>query len=198
MPEKANMRRCETCRWADLLVDETIDEDSPLYTCRRGDFAKDPPATFGEKYDNDRPAGDGTECESCPAYDSRYIEFPIEVTGVDIKDLVFRPTSDTGRPVRLRACADGWDRDKTYIGVYICDAPLEAMYSRNRETGRLTLTTLNNPLIYVPSERRFIRGIECWWDRVPSSDDVADLTDDDIARSPVFQMGRMVFGGDRE
>lgn len=53
--------------------------------------------------------------------------------------------------------------EKTYIGIYIGDLPIQILTSYKESTGQLINSTMNNPAIFVPELKKIIYGCESWW-----------------------------------
>lgn len=122
------------------------------------------------------------EEHECEHFDSRYIEFPINVTGIE-KSFDFGAEHSLypcGQPVLVRPCDDE-NKVKTYFGILLGDLPIDAAISHNRTTGVLNVATLNNPAIFVPELKKIVYGCESWWARINSLEEAKSvITDSDI------------------
>lgn len=115
------------------------------------------------------------DCDGCPDYKSRYIEFPIEVDkivyGEEDKGYNSR---NCGRLVKVRHC----DSEKTYLGIHLGDLPVSTYVTyKDRE---LKVSQMINPAIFVPELSRVVYGCESWWGFIDSMDELSDITDEDI------------------
>lgn len=138
-----------------------------------GYFCSPDSETLGEKWKNKKEI-DKEQCESCPKFRSRYIEYPITVNKIEKGNPAIWDVSFV--PVAVRLCKN----DKTYFGIYIGEIPWRMTASLNEETGCLTIDTVSNPGIYVPALGKIVYGAESWWRRLSPDEDVSDITDDDI------------------
>ena len=88
------------------------------------------------------------------------------------QDLQFYPT-----PKSL--CAKEYN-EKTYIGIYIGDLPIQILTSYKESTGQLINSTMNNPAIFVPELKKIIYGCESWWKTIRSVDEFSKISNEDI------------------
>ena len=85
---------------------------------------------------------------------------------------------ETGSFVKVRPCGD-WAKDKTYLGIYIGDAALSSSISI--EDDKITCNwALYNPAILLPEVGKIVYGIESWWGRIKSEEDLKEISDLDI------------------
>lgn len=94
------------------------------------------------------------ECESCQKFKSKYVEYPITVHEIY--------------------------NEKTYIGIYIGDLPIQILTSYKESTGQLINSTMNNPAIFVPELKKIIYGCESWWKTIRSVDEFSKISNEDI------------------
>lgn len=80
-----------------------------------------------------------TDCETCRLFKSRYIEYPLTISGMEIK----QPTvSDVAfAPVRVMLCED----NKMYFGILLGEFPQKMEVSFDEDTKMLNVSTVNNP-----------------------------------------------------
>ena len=120
------------------------------------------------------------ECESCQKFKSKYIEYPITVHEIENKPI---DTSGLGHEegslVAIRPCAKEYN-EKTYIGIYIGDLPIQILTSYKESTGQLINSTMNNPAIFVPELKKIIYGCESWWKTIRSVDEFSKISNEDI------------------
>ena len=65
--------------------------------------------------------------------------------------------------------------EKTYIGIYIGDLPIQILTSYKESTGQLINSTMNNPAIFVPELKKIIYGCESWWKIIRSVDEFSKM-----------------------
>lgn len=121
---------------------------------------------------------DGVECEQ---FDSRYIEYPLTIDGIDnefnTKDQL--SLNECGKLVRISPCGDEY-KGKTYLGILLGDLPIGAFISFSRESKRLLVAPHSNPAIFVPELKKIIYGCESWWGEIESPEDLKDMTTEEI------------------
>ena len=79
-------------------------------------------------------------------------------------------------PVKVRLCEDG----KTYFGILLGNFPWKAHVAYNDDEEKLRISTLTNPCILLPEQKKIVFGAGSWWCRINPGDDISDITDDDI------------------
>lgn len=103
------------------------------------------------------------------------IEYPLEISGVK-KKMGLKPNKDkVGSLVKIRPCADEYG-DKTYLGIYIGDFPIDLIHMFHKPTKELRVTAWNNPAIYVFALKKVIYGCESWW---------AEISDEEMLDWPI-------------
>lgn len=117
---------------------------------------------------------DPSVCETCEKFKSRYIEYPLTIDGIDVKQP--EAYGITFTPVKVRPCKE----DKTYFGILLGNFPWMTSASFNEEAKKLTISTANNPCILIPERKEIVFGAESWWQRIEPGDDISDITDEDI------------------
>ena len=62
------------------------------------------------------------DCEKCQKYRSKYIQFPISISGIENQQI---PTEPEGicRWVRIRPCSSKFE-DRTYLGIFLGTLPI--------------------------------------------------------------------------
>lgn len=120
-------------------------------------------------------------CEKCDRFKSRYIEYPITVTGIDIAPIEYKDTwhAKVGTLVAVRPCGKEFSK-KTYLGFYLGDLPQQNTVRFNEEEGKLKVDVLTNPAMYVPELGRIIWGCGSWWKTIEKEEDLRKITDEDI------------------
>ena len=119
------------------------------------------------------------QCENCPDYESRFIEYPIQVNSIKCDKMKQLMMGRAGSLVKIRPCNKEYG-DKTYLGLYLGNQPWSQTVSYNKELGELTVGVATNPAIYVFDLQRIIFGAESWWGIIESLEELKDITDDDI------------------
>ena len=135
--------------------------------------APDAAKTLGDRWKMKQEI-DPKDCENCPRYKCRYIEYPLTINGLDIKSP--EPWGIDPSLCRVRPAGD----EKTYLGIYIGEIPRYTTASYNEESGTLKISTACNPMIYIPELDKSVFGDESWWSRIDSEEDLADITDEAI------------------
>lgn len=126
-------------------------------------------------------------CSICPLYKSRYIEYPITVSGIDMKPMEIHFERNIGRLVSVKPCGEEYN-DKTYLGLHLGDHPLWNSVSRNEKTGMLTIAPVTNPLIYIFETKTLVYGAESWWSRIETPEQLKEITEDDINKQWYVQL----------
>ena len=129
--------------------------------------------TLGERWEMKQEINP-EQCENCQRYECRYIEYPLTINGLDIKEP--KPWGIRPGLCRVRPAAE----KKTYLGIYIGEIPRYTSASLDKETGILEISSACNPMIYIPELNRAVFGDESWWSRIEDGEDISDITDDDI------------------
>jgi len=120
------------------------------------------------------------------------IKFPIEVK--DIKGYFERPkkgfmsSAEMGALVRIRPCGEEY-KDRTFLGIYIGDLPIDIVYEVEKEDGTLHVRTYNNCAFYVFELKKLIFGCESWWAELKDDADIDRMiTDADIDNVPYVKV----------
>ena len=118
------------------------------------------------------------DCEKCPYFDSRYIEYPITVNGIDYEKY---DTYNLDKPglVKIRPCGEKYG-GKTYLGLLLGDLPASTHVSYDKKTKRLTVGMVGNPAIFVFKTKEVVYGCESWWGRIKDPSELTDITDETI------------------
>lgn len=115
----------------------------------------------------------------CDEYKCLYIEYPIEVSAIN-RNTVHSSYRDSqiGKFASIRPC--GEECNKTHLGLYLGDLPLDITVSHNPETKELNLSYMSNPAIFVFDLNKIVYGMESWWSIIETKDDLKEITDLDI------------------
>lgn len=84
----------------------------------------------------------------------------------------------TGDLVKIRPIGD-WAEGKTYLGFYLGDAATSAGLKMEDDVIKCYIGA-RNPAIFIPEVKKIVYGYESWWGRIKSTDEVKEITDDDI------------------
>ena len=123
------------------------------------------------------------QCESCEFFKSKFIEYPITISGIDIDtDTRSLRQADIGKLAKIRPCGEEYD-DKTYIGIYLGDLPHAPHISHNENTGMLKIIPMMNPAIFVPELKKIIFGCESWWSLIEKPEDMDKEITDELIQS---------------
>lgn len=161
--------KCRTCRYARPNLDGTI-------LCGNHE-------TTGHE-----DAGPGI-CDECPAYESRYIEYPITVNSIELDPLEAWDEKSIGGLVAVRPCS-GNPEGRTYLGLYLGQQPWILSAAFHKNAGSLRIHAVSNPLIYVFETKSLVRGADSWWSRIGSPEDMRQITDTDIDKTWYVQLLR--------
>lgn len=133
------------------------------------------------------------DCEHCPHYDSRFIEYPIQVNAIHTSKMQQSDMLHAGSLVAIRPVAEKYG-GKTYLGLYLGNQPWKVHSSYHPETRILQVGAMTNPAIYVFTLHQVIFGAESWWKRISSPKDFAGISDAEIDGQWYVQMAKGLFG----
>lgn len=165
------MTRQDKCRYAYINLKSISDDDA--YLCLK----------------QDQKAVTCEECNLCQMFNSRFIEYPIQVNEIKQNPIEYSNglhASYVGKPVAVRV------KDKTYLGIFIGDLPSRTHISYMAQTGRLSVNVVDNPAMFVPELNRIVFGYESWWKVLESEEDFKDITDSDINNTWYVQMLKLI------
>jgi len=112
---------------------------------------------------------------------------PITIEAIDLSELgevrlqkpIFSPR-EQGSFVAVRKAGE----EKTKLGLYLGDLPL-SVGGRivDGEDGKTLVVGrgVANPCIFVFEDNQFVFGLESWWGKIESADQLREITDDDIS-----------------
>ena len=129
------------------------------------------------------------DCASCGKYKSRYIEYPITVTGIENSPFSPRYGAEAGSPCEVSPCGEEYG-GKTYLGIYLGELPFMIHTTYDPESGIIRNTPANNPAIFVPELKKIIFGIESWWRIIEKPEDFRGISQDDIESTWYVQLLR--------
>ena len=165
-------KKIERCKFSFPYMGKEEGKVKVNYFCRKGEEEK-------EIRDSD--------CEMCENFKSRYIEYPITVSGIHIDNPEYNDSSRVGSLVKIRPCGKEYE-SKTYLGVLLGDLPTEPYITYKRDNGELTVRNMTNPAIYVFELKRIVFGYESWWGVIEDEDDFKNITDEDIENTWYVQL----------
>ena len=120
------------------------------------------------------------ECENCDKFDSRYIEYPLTINGIENGKIDISGLGhEIGCLCEIKPCGEEYKK-KSYMGFYLGNLPIAIHTSFSRDTGILKNSTMNNPAIFVPELKKIIYGCESWWREIESVEDFMGISEEDI------------------
>lgn len=131
---------------------------------------------------------DPSECENCPHFKSRYIEYPITVKKInkntEYGDLY---TKNVGHLCEIRLANDD---TKTYIGILLGELPIDILVSYDDNTKELNISYMPNPAIFIPELKKIVYGCESWWRLLDEHEQPQGITDKDINNQWYVQLAK--------
>lgn len=112
----------------------------------------------------------------CPDFKSRYLEFPLTVQGIEVKECL-PPLRQVGKLVRVQLCGD----EKTYLGIYLGELVRDSFVYTRSDSQELFVMPYQNPALFVPALSRIVWGNESWWSIIRTNKDLDNISDDDFA-----------------
>ena len=107
--------------------------------------------------------------------------FPLEIHGIawEKGDLFYRFYKNT-ELVKVRPCAPEHE-NKTFLGLYLGDFTTGPSARFDRESGLLIIGPgMSNPAFWIPSLKKLVFGMESWWSKIETPEDLKQITDEDI------------------
>lgn len=102
------------------------------------------------------------------------------VLSVAVEKMDFLGKKDIGKPVRVRPCDEKY-QGKTFLGIFLGELPIPMHVSYDKDEQMLSISNMYNPAIFVPEINEVVFGYESWWSLINSSEDIEDITNDDIS-----------------
>lgn len=121
-------------------------------------------------------------CEECDKFESKYIEYPLTINGIENEPINTEPfltNAKCGDLCEIKPCAKEYD-EKSYIGFYIGNLPINIHSTFDLKTKILKNTTMTNPAIFVPELKKIVYGCESWWRKIESVEDFKGISEEDI------------------
>lgn len=130
------------------------------------------------------------DCESCDRFNSRYIEYPLTINGIENREIDFNGLGHVcGALCEVSPCGDEY-KGKSFIGFYLGHLPTQIYSSFNKSSGVLTNRTIGNPAIFVPELGKIIWGYESWWREIKSVEDFKGISQEDIESQWYVQLAK--------
>lgn len=117
---------------------------------------------------------DIANCEKCNNYKSKFIEYPLTIDRLEIKNPEVHGICF--KPVEVRLCKD----NKTYFGILLGDFPLYTTATFNETDKKLKIYSIANPCIILPEQNKIVFGCESWWREIKPGENISNITDIDI------------------
>lgn len=151
------MEKCEKCKYQDL--------NSSNLTFKCG--------LDMEQYNK-------TEDEDCEHYESKYIEYPLTINGIEnhFNDNMYSLYS-CGKLVKIKPCGEEY-KSKTYLGILLGELPIGAFISYYGDDRKIHVNPHMNVGIFVPELKKIVYGCESWWSEIKNPEDFAEITSEDI------------------
>ena len=147
--------------------------------------------TLGEQWEQKKEI-DINCCDGCDKYKCRYIEYPLTIEGIEIRHP--EAWGITFEPVRVRLCEDS----KTYFGILLGEFPFHTTVSFKEENKKLKISSVTNPCILLPEQKKVVFGCESWWSRIKPGEDISDITDTDIENTWYVKLLRDIEKGEKK
>lgn len=120
------------------------------------------------------------QCENCDRFDSRYIEYPLTINGIDNKEIDTTGLGhECGELCEIKPCGEEYE-GKSYLGIYLGELPIYISTSFDGKTGILKNRTHNNPAIFVPELKKIVYGCESWWRAIEAIEDFKGISQEEI------------------
>jgi hypothetical protein len=166
---EAIKHNCNTCKYGLMARCEVLKSNR--------DYQAIPKDTSMESWTNRHSFMESFVCDD---YRCKYIEYPIEVTGINRNTEQYSLNKGyIGKFVSIRPCAEDC-QGKTYLGLFLGDLPIDISVSHNPESGELNLSYFSNPAIFVFDLNKIVYGAESWWGVIETEEDLKQITQDTI------------------
>jgi hypothetical protein len=112
---------------------------------------------------------------------------PIDLRGI---------TAKCGDAVKVRSCKKEHG-DKTYFGIYIGDVALSISHSI--EKGVVTAShSFYNPAIFIPELNEIVYGVESYWSKIESEEELAKAITDDTIQNVWYVKALKKLSGEKD
>lgn len=134
------------------------------------------------------------ECESCPYFESKFIEYPLTITAIEDKTVKpYNSSYEVGSFCKIKPCNEEYE-GKTYLGVYLGELPIGIYTTWDKKTGVLSNSMRYNPAIFVPELNKIIYGCESWWGIIDKLKDFKEISKEEIDNVWYVQMFKELSG----
>lgn len=113
----------------------------------------------------------------CSSYESKFIQYPIEVTQIDREERINLGESNIGRLVRIKLCGNN---EKTHLGLFLGDLPIDVTIKHNSASGKLKIGFIENPAIFVFDLNKIAYGVESFWEFIDSAEELKEIDQETI------------------
>ncbi|MCU5279878.1 hypothetical protein [Bacillus thuringiensis] len=165
---------CKRCKYHGIELGKGFSDIKSVCKKEQKDFSNIPDDKYEEEIEKQI---------DCKEFESKYIEYPLEISGIDFpKDKGIRTETYNGKCgqlVKVRPCNEKYG-GKTYLGIFLGDADIGFHVSHNTKSKELSIIRHYNPAIFVPELKEIIYGAGSWWGKINSEEELKEITDADI------------------
>lgn len=155
---------------------------------------------MGRNYDESHCVADGweddkvkivteEECEKCDFFESKFIEYPLTIQGIENRKIDTKGMYETGSLCEISPCKKEYE-GKSFLGIYLGDLPIRIHTTYDRKSGILNNFAMTNPAIFVPELKKIIYGMESWWRIIEKPEDFKGISKEDIENTWYVKMLR--------
>lgn len=119
------------------------------------------------------------ECEKCDFFESKFIEYPLTIQGIENQKIDARGMHEIGSLCEISPCEKEYE-GKSFIGIYLGDLPIGIGTSYDKNSGVLNNYAMTNPAIFVPELKKIIYGMQSWWRIIEKPEDFKGISEEDI------------------
>lgn len=162
------MKKCERCMYCE--GDINFEKMDVVYTCTKNKMDLTTLDSIKE-----------IEVD-CDQFESKYIEYPLEISGIEFPDekgIRDSYRGKTGHLVAVRPCAEQYE-NQTFVGFYLGDADVGIHVSQDRNTKKLSIIRHYNPAMFVPELGKVIYGMGSFWKFIKTEEELKQITNEDI------------------
>lgn len=165
---------CKRCKYHGIELGKGFADIKSVCKKEQKDFSNIPDDKYEEEIEKQI---------DCNEFESKYIEYPLEISGIDFpKDKGIRTETYNGKCgqlVKVRPCNEKYG-GRTYLGIFLGDADIGFHVSHNTQSKELSIIRHYNPAIFVPELKEIIYGAGSWWGKINSEEELKEITDEDI------------------
>ena len=129
------------------------------------------------------------ECEKCDSFESKFIEYPLTIQGIENQKIEARGTYEMGSLCEISPCGKEYE-GKSFLGIYLGDLPIGIHTTYDRKSGILNNFAMTNPAIFVPELKKIVYGMESWWRIIEKPEDFKGISKEDIENTWYVKMLR--------